>query len=151
MESNQEWLMFNGFIFPLLPQLYYRTDGRAGERVLFINDEEETFTISFEQGVPCLDLPRTSSAERPKIYSEYREDGRYLHQCKVLAKEGTDHRDIVCFHMELTDAEGTVHICPGQLCLERKYRKDEGVEPILLQLLHKMEPVERKTVERKEK
>ena len=139
MESDQEWLMFNGFIFPLLPRLYYRADGRAGERILMINDEEETFLISFEQGIECLDLPRTSSAERPKIYSEYREDDRYLHQCKVLAKEGTDHRDIVYFHMELTDAVGAVHTCPGQMFQERKYRKEEGVEPILLRLLHKME------------
>ncbi|MBO5330196.1 MAG: hypothetical protein J6A71_06755 [Anaerotignum sp.] len=136
MESDQEWLMFNGFIFPLLPQLYYRADGRAGERILMINDEEETFSISFEQGMECLDLLQTSSAERPKIYSEYRKDDRYLHQCKVFAQDGTAFKDIVYFHMELTDTDGTVHICPGQMFISPALRQSDGVEPLLLQLLN---------------
>ena len=143
MQNGQEWLAFNGFIFPVLPRFSYKTDGRAGERVLFITDEEETCLISFEQGMHCLDLQKKACGRRT-VYREYRQDGRYLHQRTVFAQDGTDFQDIVFFHMELTDENGQVHTCPGQMFLSPEKTAQEGVEPLLLQLLNGMEPCREK-------
>ena len=47
---------FDSLRFSIVPRLNYWMDGRPGKRTLFIEDEEETVQISFEEGMRCLDL-----------------------------------------------------------------------------------------------
>lgn len=131
---SHEMCVFNGFQLPLFPEMEYLLDGENGMKVLFISDEQ--CSINFEQGMNCIDLSCNMETHRRTSYSEYRKDDRYLHQCKVFAQDGTVFKDIVYFHMELTDTDGTVHICPGQMFVSPALRQSDGVEPLLLQLLN---------------
>ena len=47
---------FDSLRFSIVPRLNYWMDGRPGKRTLFIEDEDETMLISFEEGMRCLDL-----------------------------------------------------------------------------------------------
>lgn len=130
-----DFCVFNGFQFPLLPGMIYMMDGKPGLRVLHIVDETEKILISFEQGMSCLDIP-SQNDERESIYSEYRMDNKYLHQRKMLSVDEKRLKDWIGFRMEITDDDGTVHICPGQLSLSPTLRQMDGVEPILVMLLN---------------
>ncbi len=132
MEKEQfDWCVFNGFQFPLLPRMCYAVDGNPGQKVLFICDEDENIIISFEQDMKCLDVFHYSENRTP-IYSEYQMDNKYLHQCRLRSAD----KDWIGFRMEITDDDGTVHICPGQMSVSSAYRQKDGVEPILIQLLN---------------
>lgn len=48
--------LFDKLHFSIIPRLNYWMDGKPGKRTLLIADEEETATISFEEGMRCLDL-----------------------------------------------------------------------------------------------
>ena len=52
-----DWL-FDIVPLRLVPRMNYWSDGEHGRRVLFITDEEETFTISFEEGTEYPDYHR---------------------------------------------------------------------------------------------
>lgn len=132
---NEALCVFNGFQFPLLPGMFYMMDGNPGLRNLFIADEDEKIIVCFEQGMKCLDISFQREARTP-IYSEYRMDNKYLHQRKLLSTDEKVLKDWVGFRMEITDDDGTVHTCPGQLSLSPEYRKMDGVEPILIKLLN---------------
>lgn len=131
----EELCIFNGFSFPLLPGMGYFMDGPPGKRVLFIADECEDILITFEQGMKHLDISFQREARTP-IYSEYRMDNKYLHQRKPLSTDEKVLKDWIGFRMEITEDDGTVHTCPGQLSLSSKYRQMDGVEPILIKLLN---------------
>ena len=48
IKDTDEWITFNGFCFPMLPGVRYFMDGNPGNgRTLFIEDDAETFEISF--------------------------------------------------------------------------------------------------------
>ena len=132
---SDELCIFNGFRFPLLPGMSYMMDGKPGRRTLFITDEDENIIISFEQGMKCLDISFQREARTP-IYSEYRMDNKYLHQQKLLSTDEKVLKDWIGFRMEITDDDGTVYTCPGQLSLSSKHRQMDGVEPILIKLLN---------------
>ena len=122
------WLFDSISLVPL-PQLRYWADGDVGHRVLFITDAGETFTITFEEGMSCLDQRLAPGY----IHAEHRSGGIYLHQCRGGK---TDRPDNVCFfRLEFTDRAGVVHIQPGQMVTGLDYKWADGVEPVLLALI----------------
>jgi len=108
-----------------LPRLQYWTDGDVGHRVLFIADEGETFVVTFEEGMKCMDQRRAPGC----IDAEHHSKNLYLHQCR-----GT--QDNVCFfRLEWTDSGGAVHIQPGQMVTDSGYIWADGIEPVLLSIM----------------
>lgn len=135
IKATDEWLTFNGFCFPVFPGIRYFMDGKPGNgRTLFIEDDNETFEISFEIGMQCLDLLTTCFEEREHKDAEYSKDGKYLHQCKVKSKL-RDDGEIVYFHFEIPDRNGKKRNCPGQMFTSEDYLSRNGAEPILKEFL----------------
>lgn len=135
IKATDEWITFNGFCFPMLPGVRYFMDGSPGNgRTLFIEDEAETFEISFEIGMQCLDLLTVCFDNREKQNAEYSKDGKYLHQCKVQSKLREDG-DIVYFHFEIPDRNGEKRNCPGQMFTSTSYKNKDGAEPVLTKIL----------------
>lgn len=125
---------YNGFCFPLLPQMSYATDGEPGKSVLFITNIDETIIISIEEGMQCLDQVALVGSKKHSVESEYRTKNKYLHQLKVISVDEKMFNDLVYFRMEVTDKEGKTHICPGQMSLSPAWRQMKGAEPILKEL-----------------
>ena len=50
---------FDNFSLALSPKLNYYLDGIAKQRVLFINDKTESFTVSFEESM--TDFPKITT------------------------------------------------------------------------------------------
>ena len=122
------WLFDSISLVPL-PQLRYWADGDVGHRVLFITDAGETFTITFEEGMTCLDQHRVPGY----IHAEHRSGDIYLHQCRGVQ---TGNLNNVCFfRLEFTDRDGIIHIQPGQMVTGTDYIWAGGVEPVLLSLI----------------
>lgn len=122
MKTN--WL-FDFIPMVPLPGLRYWADGDIGHRVLFITDEGETYTVTFEEGMVCLDqrsIPRC-------IHAEHRSESIYLHQCRG------NHDNVCFFRLEWTDSSGTIHIQPGQMVTGTDYSWADGVEPVLLSIM----------------
>ena len=125
------WL-FDAVSLVPLPQLRYWTDGDIGHRVLFITDAGETFTVTFEESMTCLDQRLAPGY----VHAEYRSGDVYLHQCRGSQ---TDKPDNVCFfRLEFTDRDGVIHIQPGQMVTGKGFRWAEGVEPVLLSIMNSL-------------
>lgn len=133
---------FCGFRFPWLKGMKYLLDGSPGMRSLFIADKRRKIIIYFEEGMQCLDKCTNFPLELRKEQSEYKESDRYLHQVKLLSAAGKDAKDVVFFHMEVTDKGGKSHVCPGQMLLPMARRKQKGPEPLLMSLLSGLRIVE---------
>jgi len=126
MKTN--WLFDFIPLLPL-PRLQYWADGDVGHRVLFITDEGETFTVTFEEDMTCLDQLSFPGY----IHAEYRSENIYLHQCR-------GYPDNVCFfHLEWTDSSGVIHIQPGQMVTGMDFLWSGGVEPVLLSIANALQ------------
>ena len=123
---------FDVLRFSFVPRLHYWMDGKPGKRTLFIEDEEETVVISFEEGMRCLDM-----VNRDEDHCfEYRRGLRYLHQARVVNPDRANASCCSFFHMEITDHAGVTHCLPGQMLAPPGYPWAEGVESILIQILN---------------
>jgi len=119
-------------IFRLIPRLNYWLDGNIGQRSLFISAEDESFIISFEEGMRCIDLAENASGRR----FEYRWGERYLHQVRSERPGRNTTGSWSFFHMEITDHAGNIHWLPGQMVAWAGYPWTEGVEPLLVEILN---------------
>lgn len=129
------WCIFNGFQFPMLQCMSFSVSGKPGSKTLFITDAKENVIISFEEGMKCLDID-FQSKDRTTIEAEYRAGNKYLHQRKLLSVDERKLKDWIGFRMEITDGDGTVHTCPGQMSISPMCSQTDGVEPILIELLY---------------
>ena len=118
---------FDVLRFSIMPRLNYWMDGSPGKRTLFIADDEETVVISFEEGMHCLDLTNRGAGHSV----EYRHGLRYLHQTRAM-----NARDCIFFHMEIADQAGVIHYLPGQMLIRAGQPWEQGVEPILIEVLN---------------
>ena len=105
-------------------------DGQAGDRVAFITDRDETFTISFEEGMELMDMLPEREGGASVCY-QCCQNGKFIHQRR--RSEGKS----VCifFHIELKDADGTTYRLPGQMVTHTDHTWANGVEPILMELV----------------
>jgi len=135
---NQK-IRFGEFLLPYLSNLSCTLDGKPGAQVLFYHDSADDIVISFEEGMRLLDGKNRTAKNRRIVQAEHKEQGRYLHQYKILSEDDDHFNDVVFFHMEIRDDTGKAHSCPGQMVLSPKYRREEGVEPVLIELLRNAE------------
>lgn len=128
LQPPQSICLFDRFQLTIPPGLKCHQDGLPGKRVLFLFDSEESFNISFEEGMELMDLlpPDDMGVSR-----QYRKDGKYIHQQHNTNKKGT----CAFFHMELEDGKGNVVCLPGQINVSQHYPWAEDIEPMLLELM----------------
>ena len=117
----------------LIPQgLICHMDGPPGQRVLFLSDEEEIFTVSFEEGMELMDMrPLEHLSEKPVLTHECSQNGKYIHFRRISNGTGS----FAFFHIELIDREGQILRIPGQMTARPDYPWSEGVEPVLLAIM----------------
>lgn len=139
MGIKKQMIRFGEFLLPHLSNLSYTLDGKPGAQVLFYHDAKDDMVISFEEGMVCMDANHQRLKNRRTIQAEYQEQSRYLHQYKILSEDKDRFNDIVFFHLEISDDAGRAHSCPGQMVLSGRYRQEEGVEPVLIELLRNAE------------
>ena len=129
--------MFDKYSLVVPPELKCHLDGLPGRRNVFIMDFDESLMISFEEGMECMDLTRTSCDSGVKcIESEYQGNGRYIHQIRSDPETRPGIGNYAFFHMEIPDETGELHILPGQMTAEDDYQWSDGVEPILIDLMN---------------
>ena len=98
--------------------------------MLFIKSEQGDLTVSFEEGMDCLDLKH--GGEDVCTEAEFRKEDRCVHQLRKSALN-----NFAFFHFEYTDENGEVIILPGQLLAGKEYTWSEnGVEPLLVKLMN---------------
>ena len=132
-----EPITFGDFSFPRLPDLVCWADGVPDKRCLFIADQKDTFSVSFEAGMECMDLGNQNHAYGlPNIHSEYRCGNKYIHQIRTDPRERPNAGNYAFFHIELTDKEGQVYVLPGQMVATSGYEWSDTVEPVLLNILN---------------
>lgn len=68
--NQAPYLLFERFKFMVLPHLNYSIDGLPGSRCLFITDDE-SFIISFEENMGCMDLLEYGESSHLSIVSEF--------------------------------------------------------------------------------
>ena len=132
--NQAPYLLFERFKFMVLPHLNYSIDGLPGSRCLFITDDE-SFIISFEENMGCMDLLEYGESSHLSIVSEFHYKKKYLHQLRTDTTARKGFGNFAFFHMELYDSNGNIHILPGQMTANSCYSWDKGVEPILKKLL----------------
>ena len=114
--TNNSMISFGKYLFPLLPELIYCKDGDNEDELLFIEDNEGIFTLSFEKGMKCIDLLVASEQEECFGRLQCQQGNKKLHFCYPLqSDESRPHMGF--FHVEICDNSGQIHILPGQLCI----------------------------------
>ena len=83
----------------------------------------------------CMDVKLSDKKGYIHNHCEYRQNNKYLHQLKLVSNEDNKMHNFVYFRMEVTDEDGTVYTCPGQMFMGPAFKQSSGVEPILLELI----------------
>ena len=122
--------LFDQYRLLIPPKLKSHQDGQPGQRVLFITDKKESFTVSFEEGATPMDmLPEKESEQTVRF--QCCQDGKYIHQRR--SNSATER--CAFFHIELEDDDGKTLYLSGQIVVTDKYQWSDGVEPVLMELL----------------
>ena len=149
LQKNKAINVFDKYSLVIPPKLKFHEDGIPGKRVLFITDQEESFIITFEEGMKLMDMMPDDPMENPTIRFQYCKDGKYIHQRRIDTFHGNG-RSYSFFHMELEDEDGHTVYLPGQMMASEAYAWSDGIEPVLMELLERI-AVETKTSEKEER
>ncbi len=117
----------------VIPQgLLCQIDGPPGQRVMFLSDEEETFTISFEEGMELMDMrPLDHLSESPVLTLCATRNGKYIHYRRISNGKG----NFAFFHFEIEDKDGSILKIPGQMTARPDYPWSDTIEPVLLAIV----------------
>ena len=130
-QSSKTINLFDRYRLILPPGLKYHQDGPLGKRVLFITDCDESFIISFEEDMECIDLTAGGLGREQTTCLENRCGNRYIHQRRI----DRCRTSFAFFYIELKDSKGKAVCLPGQMTANQNYMWSEEVEPILIKLL----------------
>ena len=126
--------LFDWYTIATVPFYCYNFDGPVGRRVLFIESKDKSFTVSFEEGMDCLDLRIRQDSACDE--AEYHSGPCYIHQLRT-----SPSKSFAFFHFEYLDEKGEKLILPGQLFAREGYTWSEHeVEPILVELMNSISP-----------
>lgn len=123
--------LFDQYHLLIPPKLKSHQDGPPGQRVLFITDKKESFTVSFEEGMQMRDMLSVSKDSANAVSHQCCTDGKYIHQRR--SNSATER--CAFFHIELEDDDGKTLYLSGQIVVTDKYQWSDGVEPVLMKLL----------------
>lgn len=123
--------LFDQYRLLIPPKLKSHQDGPPGQRVLFITDKKESFTVSFEEGMQMRDMLDVSKDSANAVSHQCCKDGKYIHQRR--SNSATER--CAFFHIELEDDDGKTLYLSGQIVVTEKYQWSDGVEPVLMKLL----------------
>lgn len=71
--------LFDKYTLGIPPRSVCYEDGKLGQRILFISDQRETFTVSFEEGMKLMDMTDDPERDGVTVSVQCRRDGKYLH------------------------------------------------------------------------
>lgn len=122
--------LFDRYCLCIPAGLTCHLDGQAGDRVAFITDPDETFTVSFEERMELMDmLPEREGGV--SVCYQCCKNGKFIHQ-----RRRSDGKNVcIFFHIELKDSDGNTYSLPGQMVVHTDYTWANGVEPLLMELL----------------
>ena len=133
LKQKEEVNLFDRFSLVVPPKLKWHQDGIPGQRVLFISDQKETFSVSFEEGSQMRDmLPPDQQEAKASVSFQYCKDDKYIH----LRRSGEKNDKFAFFHIELEDDGGSTLYLPGQMVVFCEYKWSDGVEPVLIDVLN---------------
>ena len=129
LQSNRNVSLFDKYTLVIPKGLKYHLDGMPGQRVLFITDKKESFNLSFEEGMPLMDLiPANSDGELMITFQAF-EDKKYIH-----LKRSKNSR-VAFFHIKIEDDDGKTLCLPGQMIVKENYSWNDGIEPIIVDIV----------------
>lgn len=130
MQTVKSRNLFDTFTISPFSCFRYNFDGPTGKRVLFIESKEKQFTLSFEEGMSCLDVRK--GEKRPYTEAEYKNGKGYIHQLRI-----GEASNFAFFHFEYHDREGKTYLLPGQMRGTEGYTWSESeVEPVLVEIMN---------------
>lgn len=132
---NEAICLFDTYNLLIPPKLRCHADGAPGSRVLVITDREESFIVSFEEGMQMMDMVSNHIGDEMTVSYQCCKDGKYIHQRRVDQKSGESMGSYAFFHIELEDDDGKTMYIPGQMTAKSGYSWRDGVEPILMSLM----------------
>ena len=138
LQQNTMANIFGEYTLEIPQGLSYHVDGQAGKRVVFITDPDETFLVSFEEGMEMMDLLDFPHDNSPCVSSTWRSGSKYIHQKRTDPESRKDGANFAFFHMEITDEKGKVHILPGQMTAPCGFKWADDVEPVLIAILNRL-------------
>lgn len=129
LQSNRNVSLFDKYTLVIPKGLKYHLDGIPGKRVLFITDKKESFNLSFEEGMPLMDLISANSDGELMITFQAFEDKKYIH-----LKRSKNSR-VAFFHIKIEDDDGKTSCLPGQMIVKENYSWNDGIEPIIVDIV----------------
>ena len=133
LKQKEEVSLFDKFNLVVPPKLKWHQDGILGQRILFISDRKETFSVSFEEGMQIRDmLPPDQQEAKASVSFQYCKDDKYIH----LRRSGEKDDKVAFFHIELEDEDGSTLYLPGQMVVFCDYKWSDEVEPVLIDIMN---------------
>ena len=133
LKQKEEVNLFDRFSLVVPPKLKWHQDGIPGQRILFISDRKETFSVSFEEGMQIRDmLPPDQQETKSSVSFQYCKDDKYIH----LRRSGEKNDKFAFFHIELEDDDGSTLYLPGQMVVYCEHKWSDEVEPVLIDIMN---------------
>lgn len=127
--------LFDKFCLDIPPHLHCHEDGLPGKRVMFITDRNETFAVSFEEGMQMMDMNIGFCESKPAVSFQCCKYGKYIHQRRIHPVQCSGSGCYAFFHIELEGDDGKTLYLPGQMTAKPNYVWSDGIEPVLMELL----------------
>ena len=137
MQKKTTVNLFDKYSLVIPSDLEWRMESHDGNRCLFITDKEETFTVSFEEGMNQFDMqPSKTSTVNYQLCRDY----KYIH----LSRNCQGMVTHAFFHFEVEDENFVTFNLPGKMIVSSSYRWSDGIEPVLMQLMEGLAVLELK-------
>ena len=106
-------------------------DGTPGQRVVFLSDEEESFVISFEEGMKPMDMFSEKPAYQGAHSAELYRNGKHID----LRRYANHKAGFAFFRIDWSNEEGERLCISGQMVAELSYQWTDEIEPVLLDIM----------------
>ena len=118
--------IFERYSLTLPETLVCHQDGLPGRRSVFITDREESFLVTYEEGMSQMD-PFSHLMEEKTAKAIGICGSKFIFQRRVTPKSL-----YTLFDIEMHDEKGERWILPGQIVVPHGYQWAQGIEPVLM-------------------
>jgi len=116
----------------ILPSKFkWQQEPTPGKRVLFIHDPNETFIITFDEGMNPEDMKGNLRNNNSVVCYQYSKNGKSIE----LKRNTSGNMACARFNINIQRSDGSMACLPGQMVITGNYKWSDGIEPILVRLL----------------
>ena len=123
--------LFDRYKLVIPSRMKWHQDHTPGKRVLFLSDPNESYVITFDEGMNPAALSESMADSDSEVFYQYSKDGKSIQ----LKRSTVGHTAFARFNINILHSDGSIFCLPGQMVVTGDYKWSNGIEPILIKLM----------------